>query len=86
MPWVYLTRGHEKATLGEHFAAIGDYDTAIRLEPDYADAYYFRGVVKAILNRTYEAKRDIRTALRLAEKSGNVSLKARIQEILRMLE
>ena len=82
----YNDRGLAKADLKQYDAAIADYDTAIRLKPDYAVAYHFRGVVKALLGRTWEAKQDVRTALRLAEKARDASLKAHIEETLRLLE
>ena len=84
--FVYNNRGNAKAVLKKYEAAIADYDVAIRLKPDYAYAYYNRGIAKALLDRTWEAKQDLRTALRLAEKAGNASLKANIEEILRFLE
>ena len=37
--------------LGQHFAAIADYDTAIRLNPDYADAHINRGIAKDTLGQ-----------------------------------
>ena len=59
---------------------------AIRLKPDDADAYYNRGNAKALLDRTWEAKQDFRTAWGLAEKAGDESLKADIEETLRLLK
>jgi len=82
----YYNRGVAKDDLGQHVAAITDYDMTIRLKPDYVEAYYNRGVAKARLNRTGEAKQDIRTALHLAEKTGNATLKALAKEGLRLLE
>ncbi len=82
----YNDRGLAKSDLKQYDAAIADYDMAIRLKPDYAVAYHFRGVAKALLGRTWEAKQDVRTALRLAEKAGDASLKAHIEETLRLLE
>ena len=75
-----------KANLGQHFAAISDYDKAIQLEPDYASAYIVRGMAKAMLNRTWEAKQDFLTALRLAEKIGDADMKAKAEKVLRVLE
>ena len=84
--WAYYARGVAKDGLDQHFAAIADYDIAIRLNPDDAWAYYARGVSKGLLNRPREAKQDLRTALRLAEKAGDTSLKSDIEEALRIPE
>ena len=75
-----------KASLGQHIAAIADFDKAIHLEPGFADAYSNRGITKALLNRMPEAKQDLRTALRLAEQAGNQQLKAAIEKVIRSLE
>ena len=77
--------GVVKADLGQYFAAISDYDIAIRLKPDFATAYYNRGVAKALLRRTWEAKQDLRTALRLAKKAGDAHLKTQIEEVLQII-
>ena len=82
----YNNRGAAKVALGQHFAAIKDFDKVIQLKPDDARAYYNRGVTKASLNRTWEAKQDFRTALRIAEKTGDKSLKAKIEEWLQLLK
>ena len=42
-------RGVAKDNLGQHLAAILDYDIAIKLEPDFAEAYYNRGIAKVDL-------------------------------------
>ena len=82
----YSNRGVAKEGLKQYAAAISDYDTAIRLKPDDAKAYHNRGIAKALLNRTWEAKQDFRTAWGLAEKAGDESLKADIEETLRLLK
>jgi len=82
----YIGRGLAKANLKQYDAAIVDYTQAIRLKPDYAFAYYHRGLAKVLLGRTWEAKQDLGTALRLAEKAGDTDLKAHIEETLRLLE
>ena len=82
----YVYRGLAKRDLKQYEAAIADYDIAILLKPDDAFAYYMRGFAKALLNRTWEAKQDFRTAWGLAEKAGDTSLKADIEETLRILE
>ena len=45
---VYYNRGNAKAELGQYAAAIADYDAAIRLKPDDADAYYNRASQRVI--------------------------------------
>ena len=82
----YGGRGHAKSKLGQYSDAIVDYNIAIQLEPDDAEAYHNRGVAKAILGRVQEAKQDIQTALKLAEKLGNIRLKAQIIETLRLMK
>ena len=86
MPDAYINRGNAKSKLGQYFAAIADYDIAIRLNPDDANAYYNRGIAKAQLNRTWEAKQDVRTALRLAKQAGDTSLITSIEKLLHLLE
>ena len=54
-----------RCDLGQHFAAIADYDIAIRLNPDDADAYYNRGVAKGKLGQHFAAIADYDIAIRL---------------------
>ena len=75
-----------KAKLKLYAAAIADYTQAIRLEPDDADAYYWRGLAKGLLGRTSEAKQDLWTAWELAVQAGDADLKAHIEKSLRLLE
>ena len=82
----YYNRGNAKYGLKQYAAAISDYDMAIRLKPDSADVYHNRGIAKALLGRTWEAKQDVRTALKLAVQAGNTNLKVRIEKTLRILE
>ena len=61
----YNNRGIAKGNLKQHSAAIADYDTAIRLDPDDASAYYNRGVAKANLEKYKTAIADFDIAIRL---------------------
>ena len=54
-----------KRKLGQHIAAISDYDIAIRLEPDAADVYLNRGAAKDSLGQHLAAISDYDTAIRL---------------------
>ena len=51
--------------MGRHEEAIADYDEAIRLEPDYAEAYNHRGIARRNLERYEEAIADYDEAIRL---------------------
>ena len=82
----YYVRGLAKLSLKQHTAALDDCDKAIQLKPDYAEAYFTRGFAKYKVGRTREAKQDLRTALRLAEKTGNALLKAKIEGTLRAMK
>ena len=42
----YYQRGNAKSNLGRHEEAIKDYDEAIRLKPDYADAFNNRNLAR----------------------------------------
>ena len=47
---------------GKHTKAIGDYTAALKLKPNYANAYYKRGVVWLYLKEWERAETDLRTA------------------------
>lgn len=51
--------------LGDSEESISAYDRAISLKPDYADAYYNRGVVKGKLGQGEDAIADYNEAIRL---------------------
>ncbi len=47
-----------KGQLGQHFVAIADFSKAIELKPDYAIAYYNRGLAKRRLKQYADAIKD----------------------------
>jgi tetratricopeptide (TPR) repeat protein len=56
---LYLLRGQMYLTLYEWDSALADYNKAIELDPDYADAYYERGVLYySILQTGVELRED----------------------------
>ena len=61
----YFTWGNTKYGLGDYKDAITDYDIAIRLNPDNANAYNNRGVAKAKLGQHFAAIADYDIAIRL---------------------
>jgi Flp pilus assembly protein TadD len=48
--------------LGRHERAIQDYDEAIRINPENANAYYGRGLAYGELGKSVESERDIQKA------------------------
>ena len=81
-----ITGGVARAVLGQHDAAIADYDEALRLNPNYAEAYNNRGVAKVQLRRIDEARQDFEMALNLAQATGNPDLVAQAAQALRNLD
>ena len=61
----HLYRGNDKYKSGDYEGAIADYTQAIRLKPDYADAYNNRGIAKDDLGQYLAAIADYDTAIRL---------------------
>ena len=56
MPMYYYKRAITKTALGEHIAAIKDFNIAVRLKPNHALTYYKRGQVKLKLRGHLERK------------------------------
>lgn len=44
-PALYVERGRIRTLLYEWDAVLDDYNAAIDLDPDYADAYFYRGLL-----------------------------------------
>ena len=63
---IYNNRGNAYKVLGNYRQAIEDYDRAIEIKPDYAEAYYNRGIAYAKSPRQYKlAIDDFNEAIRL---------------------
>jgi tetratricopeptide (TPR) repeat protein len=50
--------GYVNRKLGNHVEALGAYDTALRLKPDYARAIEYQGEAYLALDRFEDAKRN----------------------------
>lgn len=64
-PTFWNNRAMSKAKMEEHGAAIADASKAIELKPDYAKAYYRRGVSALAVLRPKQAVPDFKKALEL---------------------
>ena len=78
----YNNRGAANAELGQHEAAVSDYDESIHLKPDHAEAYYNRGVSKIALNLKDEGRKDFETALGLARNANDAKIVAQAEQKL----
>ena len=56
-------QANEMAKQGEYKGAIRDYDRVLEIDPDFADAYYNRGVAKVRLREFQEAIEDFDKAI-----------------------
>jgi tetratricopeptide (TPR) repeat protein len=61
----YLNRGSAEATAGEVALALGDYNTALHLQPDLVEAWYDRGTTFTHLRRYENAIADFTEAISL---------------------
>jgi lipoprotein NlpI len=62
---LYYTRGVAKHSLGDDKGAIADCTHAIEMKSDFADAYYFRGLVWMLLENTESCCHDLKIAAAL---------------------
>ena len=72
--------------LGDLAAALEDYTQAIRLKPNYAEAYNNRGVTKVRLDDIRGAKVDFQIAMELAKHQDNEDLKVRLERQIQELD
>ena len=61
----YFLWGNAKYKLSDYMGAIADFDIAVRLKPDFVEAYLNRGLAKANLEQHFAAITDFDTAIRL---------------------
>jgi WD40 repeat protein len=55
-------RGAEQSKLRNYTAAIAEFSAAIRLDPNYAAAYRYRGLIYSVLGQEYRAASDLSKA------------------------
>ena len=67
----HYNQGRAKYDLGQYAAAILDYNFAIALKPDYAEALSDRGRAKAKLKQYIAAITDYDTAIKLEPNDAN---------------
>ncbi len=72
----YINRGNTYFKLEQYDKALADYDEAIRLEPDYDEAYNNRGVIFRKQGKYNRALEDYHSAMRLNPSDASPHLNA----------
>ncbi|NJK40546.1 MAG: serine protease [Acaryochloridaceae cyanobacterium SU_2_1] len=80
---IYLDRGNLQQALKDYGSAIADYTQAISLNPQYADAYYNRGVVHQKRGNLPQAKADLETAATLFQQQNRAT---KAEEVRKQLQ
>ena len=79
-PYVHYWLGLTKEYLGQE--GLKDFDEAIRLKPDYFDAYYQRALELLRLRPANDVRQDLEVALELAKQQENEEWVAEISFLL----
>ena len=81
-PFVHYGLGQERAKLGEHGQAIVCFDEALRLDPNYCYAYYFKAISLKELGTPDRAIDVINDGIEHAKGSGDMKALSELQTLL----
>lgn len=65
---------------GKHQEAIAEYTKAIELDPNYAEAYVFRGNALALVGQPYKGIEDLQKAAAIYESKGESQWVAAVRQ------
>lgn len=82
---MYYSRALVYVALKSYQNAVNDLDQAIRINPQYANAYKQRGGGHYFLGNISQARTDFATALNLYRQQGNQSEVNRMQRLLQLV-
>jgi S1-C subfamily serine protease len=83
--WAYYNRGNTKSALGDKKGALANYDTAIRINPQYGKAYYNRGTEKYEVGDKRGAIADYQIAAKIFRSQNNMTSYDRAMNQVRQL-
>jgi tetratricopeptide (TPR) repeat protein len=78
----YYNRATARFDLGDVLGEIEDYNRALRLDPDFADAYLNRGLARLRLGNRREALVDFRKAAALFAQRGDEVMHQQILDLM----
>jgi len=78
--------GMEYSTRGEVDAAVGEFKGLLKINPDYANAYFMAAQALVKAERTGEAKQLLREGITAAARTGNGHAQNEMQAMLDELE
>lgn len=78
----YLLRGEAQKDKGDYAEAIKDFSRAIKIKPNYSQAYFFRGLAWEKLDKIAEAYQDVRQALSYSPENNTYQRKLDILKVL----
>jgi S1-C subfamily serine protease len=81
----YLKRGNEFVAQGQYSKAVSEYTRAIAAKPDYAYAYFNRGLSLARMGQDQQALTDLRKAQELFQAQGQSAELSRVQNTITII-